>query len=299
MTSLPRQSSHSLRAVTLGLLWTSPWLIGATVFLLVPIALSVHYSLTDFSLLESPVFIGFENYRELGRDALFLKAVANTLVFAVASVVCSTLLSIIVAVLLEAPLRSAGLIRAIVFAPVLVPAVAACMSWLWLYNNEQGLINSILRTVGLPAPDWLGSTSLAMPALIIMSLWVIGSPVVIYSAALKGVPVSLYEAADLDGATGPRRLWHVTLPMISPAVLFNAVMSLIWSLQVFAPPLIMTKGGPDNSTLVYSVYVYLNAFFYSRMGYACAMAWIQVVATLVLTAGLMLAARRFVYYRGT
>lgn len=289
-----RQLPHLLR----GLAWISPWLIGFALFLLAPIAMSLYYSLTDDSLLEGPVFIGLENYRELLSDKLFATSLTNTITYAIASVIGSTILSIGIALLLEAPLRSAGLVRAIVFAPALVPIVASCMSWLWLFNNEQGLINQSLSLLDVQGPDWLGSRALAMPSLIIMSFWSIGSPIIIYSAALKGVPASLYEAAELDGVGPWRRFTNITLPMISPAVLFNAVMSLIWALQVFAPPLIMTKGGPDDSTLVYSVYVYLNAFFYGRMGYASAMAWIQVCFTLILTGGLLWLARRAVYYRG-
>ncbi|HLO39422.1 MAG TPA: sugar ABC transporter permease [Phycisphaerales bacterium] len=286
-----------LRESVHGLAWISPWLAGFIAFLLVPILLSFYYSLNDYSLLESPVFIGLENYRELTRDPLAARAVLNTVQYAIFSVAGTTLLSIAIAILLETPLRAAGLVRAIVFAPALVPIIASCMSWLWLFNNELGLINAALRLVHLPAPDWLGSTELAMPSLIIMSFWVIGSPVIIYSAALKDVPAALYEAADLDGVSTWGRFRHVTLPMISPAVLFNMVMSVIWSLQVFAPPLVMTKGGPANSTLVYSVYVYMNAFLYGRMGYACAMAWVQVIATLLLTGVLLFLARRLVYAR--
>lgn len=285
-------------AIVRGLAWVSPWLIGAVAFLAIPMALSLIYSFTDYSLLERPLFVGLENYRELMGDSIFGIAVGNTLLYAAASVVGTSILSIAIAVLLEAPLKLAGLVRAIVFAPALVPVVAGCMSWLWLYNNELGLINQALRSIGVPAPDWLGSTRLAMPSLVIMSFWVIGSPVVIYSAALRAVPETLYEAAELDGVGAWGRFRNVTLPLISPAVLFNTIMALIWSLQVFAPPLIMTKGGPDNSTQVYSVYVYMNAFFYGRMGYACAMAWLQVLATLGMTAGLMWLARRVVYYRG-
>ncbi len=294
----PARMSGSAAELRRGLLWISPWIVGTTAFLFIPVLLSLYYSLTDYSLLESPVFVGLDNYRELLHDRLFAAAVVNTFGYALASVIGTTILSIAAAMLLETPLRSAGLVRAIVFAPVLVPIVASCMSWLWLFNGESGLFHAALTLVGLPTPDWLGSKALAMPSLVVMSFWVIGSPVIIYSAALKGVPASLYEAADLDGVGGWGRFANVTLPMISPAVLFNAVMSVIWSLQVFAPPLIMTKGGPENSTLVYSVYVYLNAFFYGRMGYASAMAWVQVLATLALTGAMLWTARRYVYYRG-
>ena len=291
------QPGSEARAALRGMLWISPWLAGLILFFAVPIALSLYYSLTDYTLLEGPVFIGAGNYRELAGDALFLKAVGNTLYFAACSVVGSTLISIGLAVLLEKPIRGAGLVRAIVFLPTLVPIVSASVCFLWLYNGQYGLVNGVLAKMGIDGPDWLGQRALAMPALIVMSLWVVGSFVVIYGAALKDVPASLYEAADLDGVRGAGRFWHVTLPMISPAVMFNGLMSLIWSLQIFAPPQIMTRGGPENSTLVYSMYVYMNAFMYGRMGYASALAWIQILATLALTLLLLGFARRFVYYR--
>jgi multiple sugar transport system permease protein len=290
--------SAGSRNVGRGLLWISPWLVGFAAFMLVPVALSIRYSLTDYTLLEGPVWVGLDNYRELSGDRLFWAAVRNTLVFSVCSVVAGTALAIGLAVLLERPLRGAGLVRAIVFVPTLVPVVASCVCFLWMYNGQYGLLNNMLAAVGVQGPDWLGERALAMPAIIVMSLWVIGSPVVIYGAALKGVPATLYEAADLDGAGAVGRFRHVTLPSIAPAVLFNAIMSLIWSLQVFAPPQIMTRGGPEHSTLVYSMYVYQNAFQYGRMGYASALAWVQVVATLGLTIGFLLAARRLVHARG-
>jgi multiple sugar transport system permease protein len=284
-------------AIGRGLLWISPWLCGFALFLLAPIALSVYYSLTDYTLLEGPVWIGLDNYKELLHDRLFGTAVRNTLYFAVCSVAASTVLSVALAVLLEQPRRGAGLVRAIVFLPVLVPIVSACVCFLWLYNGRFGLINSALASLGIAGPDWLGDRLLAMPSIVIMSLWVIGSPVIIYAAALKEVPRSLYEAADLDGVRAMGRFWHVTLPMISPAVLFNGLMSLIWSMQVFAQPQIMTGGGPEHSTLVYSMYVYQNAFTYGRMGYASALAWVQILITLLMTVGLLVAARRLVHYR--
>ena len=293
-------------SVAYGALWISPWAIGFLVFMLAPALMSLYYSFTDYSLLETPVWVGWANFRELLGDTMFRTAVGNTLYFAFVSVVLGAMVSVGVAAMLEQRVRGASLVRAVVFLPTLVPVISACVCWGWLFNSELGLFNAVLRPLGPVLarvgveswpPNWLGSPRLAMPSFIFMSLWTIGSAAVIYSAALKGVPRSLYEAADLDGATGLRRFASVTLPMISPAVLFNGLMSLIWSLQVFAPPQIMTRGGPENSTLVYSMYVYMNAFIYGRMGYASALAWIQVIATLVLTLVLLGMARRVVYYR--
>lgn len=292
-----RASSGRGKALATGLIWISPWIIGFLLFMVVPAVMSLYYSLTDYTLLEGPVFVGLDNYRELLTDRLFATAIRNTLLFAAGSVVLSTALSVILAVLLEQRLRGAALVRAIVFVPTLVPVVSASVCWLWLYNAKFGLFNGVLSGVGIDGPDWLGRRDLALPSLVFMGLWVIGSPLMVCSAALKDVPGALYEAADLDGVTRTGRFFNVTLPMISPAVLFNALMSVIWSLQVFAPPQIMTNGGPENSTLMYSMYVYWNAFNYGRMGYASALAWVQMVVTLGLVGMVLGLARRFVYYR--
>ena len=179
-----------------------------------------------------------------------------------------------------------------------MPIVSASIGWMWLYNGQYGLLNSLLGSVGIRGPDWLGDVRWAMPSLILMGAWFVGSAVVICTAALREVPATIYEAAELDGMSARHRLVHVTLPMISPAILFNAVMSAIWGLQVFAIPLIMTKGGPRDSTLVYSMYVFRNAFEYGRMGYASALAWIQFLLAVLVTIFALWASRRFVHYRG-
>ena len=290
---------HERRERASGLLWISPWILGTLAFLVVPAGMSAYYSMTDYSLLEPPVYVGAENYVEIGRDVQFWTALRNTVAYAGACVVLGTVVSVLIAVLLEQRLRGSGLVRAIVFLPTLIPVVSASIGWLWLYNGQYGLFNSLLATIGVRGPNWLGDGRWAMASLVIMAMWVVGSAVVICTAALREVPVSLYEAADLDGMGVVARFRHVTLPLISPAVLFNAVMAAIWGLQVFAVPLIMTKGGPGDSTLVYSMYVFRNAFEYGRMGYASALAWIQFVLSVVVTAGALWAARRFVHYRGT
>lgn len=291
MTDATRQRLH-------GLLWISPWIIGTLLFLAIPVGMSAYYSLSDYSLIESPVYIGMENYKEMAHDAVFWKSLKNTGIYALGCVVLGTIVSVLIAVLLEQRLRGSGLVRAIIFLPTLIPIVSASIGWLWLYNGQYGLFNSLLAVIGIRGPDWLGDAQWAMPSLIIMAMWVVGSAVVICTAALREVPLSLYEAADLDGMSPIERFRHVTLPMISPAVMFNAVMAAIWGLQVFAVPLIMTKGGPHDSTLAYSMYVFRHAFEYGHMGYASALAWVQFLLAVIVTATALWLARKFVYYRG-
>lgn len=296
-------NAHARPARSAGLpqawLWVAPWLVGFVVFMLIPSAMSLYYSFTDYSLLEPPVGIGLANFAELWRDPLFWTAIRNTVYYASVSVLVGTVLALLVAVLLESHIRSrgVGIARAIIFLPTLVPLVAAALAWAFMYNPEAGLFNRALAVVGLRGPNWLGEARWAMPSLIIMGFWNIGTAMVVYSAALRDVPRSLYEAAAIDGVSRFGRFWHVSVPAISPAILFNIMISIIWSLQVFGAPQIMTEGGPDHSTYVYQLYIYESAFRYGRMGYASAMAWIQLLATLGI-AGLTLAlSRRLVHYR--
>ena len=286
--------SSRLKDLAVGLAWVSPWLVGCVVFMLGPIAMSVHYSFTDYALVDAPVWVGLDNYRELAGDRLFIIAMRNTFAYAAMAVIMGTVASVAIAVLLEQRLRGTSL----VFVPTLVPVVANCVVWLWLLNPEYGFVNRLFDAVGLSGPNWLGERVTALPTMAVMGLWVIGSPLLVCSAALKEVPASLYEAAELDGMGALRRFMHVTLPMISPAIFFNGLMSVIWSLQVLAPPMIMTRGGPDNATLTYSMYVYKTAFEFGRMGYASALAWVQILVTILLAAVVVVASRRFIHYRG-
>ncbi len=291
-------SSGSKGSTTLhGLLWISPWIVGFVLFMLAPMGVSLYYSLTDYSLLEPPISIGLDNYRELASDEVFWITLRNTGLYALFSVTLGTILTIGLAVMLNGKRRGVGLVRAVVFLPTLVPLVAAALAWTWMYNGEAGMINTLLARIGIDGPNWLGDRRWAMSALIIMSLWQVGGAVVICLAALQDVPQSLYQAVSIDGAGPLRRFWHVSLPMISPAVLFNVIIAIIWSLQVFAVPYIMTKGGPEDATRFYTQYLYENAFVYGRMGYASAMAWIQLLVVLVLTGITIRLSRRFVHYR--
>ncbi len=289
--------------VRTGLLWISPWVLGFALFLLTPLAMSVYYSLSDYPVLERPVFIGLGNYKRLLSDPTFWIVLKNTLIFSVIFVPASTVLALGLAALLNKELPGWKLARAIIVLPTLVPAAAAAMAWLWLLNTDAGLINRMLGPVlgvfNAAAPAWLQSRFWAMPAMMIVSLWQVGQSVLIYQAALREVPESLHEAAELDGLTGLRRFWHVTLPMISPVVLFNVVIGIIGAMQVFVFPFIMTNGGPGTATYFYSMYLYDNAFLFGpQMGYACAMAWVQMMLVGALTWLLFRMSRKNVHYRG-
>lgn len=292
-------------AEVVGLAWISPWLVGFLAFMLVPAGMSMYYSLTDFPLLESPLWIGADNYARLLTDPDFHLSLRNTVVYA--GVVIP--LSITVAVILAALLNTRGLrwkryFEAAIFIPTLMPLVAASMIWMWLFNGQYGLINALisrlLSPLGITGPNWLFETRTAMAAVVIIAVWGVGQAVILFVAALREVPEQLYEAADIDGMGPVRKFFHVTLPMISPMILFNTITLLIGAFQVFVVPFIIfqkDKGGPGRTAYFYTSYLYDNAFVYGQFGYACAMAWVQLLIILSLTGLLFLVSRRLVFYR--
>lgn len=267
-----------------GLLFAMPWLLGFLVFLAYPLISSLYYSFTSFSVLRSPRWIGLENYRELAGDEVFHLSLKNTLLFSAAAVPLATVAAILLALLLNTKVRGMAFYRTIFYLPSLVPMVALGVLWLWVFNGQYGLLNEGLKSVGVSGPPWLSDPAWSKWTLVIISIWGTGNAMVIYLAGLQDVPQSLYEAADLDGAKTWAKTRHVTLPMISPVILFNVIMGIIGSLQTFALPFVMFPGGqPARSTYFFAMYLYDNAFLYQRMGYASAMGWVMFLITLTLT----------------
>lgn len=293
-----------LRATLTGLLWISPWLIGFVAFMALPLGMSLYSGFTDDPLIEPALFTGLDNFRALVRDPVFRTVLWNTVVYAALSIPLSTLVALAVAALLTRQVKGVGFYRAAIFVPAVVPAVASAMIWFWLFNGELGLVNQgiaamgrLLGAAGLRGPAWLQERGWAMAALVIVSLWNVGQSAVIYLAAMQEVPRSLYEAASIDGAGPVRRWFSVTLPGVSPVILFNTITGVINTWQVFAVPYIMTEGGPDRSTLFYSMYLYNSAFVYQKMGYASAMAWVQFLIIMALTGLTFLVSRNFVHHK--
>jgi multiple sugar transport system permease protein len=281
-----------------GLAFLSPWLIGFCVFLLLPIGLSLYYSLCDYSLLQPPIFRGLSNYRQLVHDRLFWQVLKNSLLYAAMALPAGLVVSLALALLLNQKVPGQSVFRTIIFIPSLVPTIAAAALWLWLLNQKSGLINLLLGMIGIPGPGWLTSPRWVLPALALMSLWSVGNTVIIYLAGLQDVPRELYEAAELDGANAWRKFRHVTLPMISPVIFFNLVIAIIGVLQVFDAPYLMTAGGPNHASYFFTYYLYDCGFTYLKMGYASAMAWIQLLIVLVLTGLAFLSSRWWVFYQG-
>ena len=291
-------SSHARTNLRNGLLFCLPWLLGLTVFLIYPLCAAFYYSLCDYSVLLPPVFIGLDNYLDLAKDPLFWRSLGNTAYFATGSVSLGLLVSLSLALLLNSKVKGVGLYRTVFFLPSLMPVVAGSILWMWMYNGQSGLINTALRAVGVNGPAWLADPNWAKPAIVIMAVWGAGNAMVVYLAGLQDVPASLYEAALIDGAGFFQRLFHVTLPMISPVIYFNVVLSIISGFQAFTQAFIMTgsTGAPERSTLFYVLNLYNVGFQDLRMGYASAMAWVLFVLILLVTFVATKLSQRFVTY---
>jgi len=293
-----RRGGRERKNIVTGLLFISPWLLGFLIFTLYPVLASFYLSFTEYRVLAPPHWVGLANYQELIADTdFFWPSLANT-AFLLLEVPISLALGVGLAMLLNRKLKGMAIYRTIIYLPSIVPAVASSMLWLWVLNPENGLMNAGLRALHLPGPPWLSSPLWSKPAMILMDLWGVGGGMVIYLAALQGVPAQLYEAAALDGANAWHRLRYITLPSISPVIFFNLIMGVIGTFQYFTQTFVMTKGGPDNSTLFYALYLYQNAFEYFRMGTACAMAWILFFITLIPTVIVFKSSARWVYYEG-
>jgi multiple sugar transport system permease protein len=298
------------RNLTKGLLFISPWILGFLAFNLYPLIASIWFSLCDYSVLSEPVFLGAQNYVDLWNDPVFWKALRNTVIFAAVAIPLSTSLSIGLAVLLNQPIAGQGIYRTIFFLPSLVPAISLAILWQWMLNGPMGLVNNLIRpflniinaVVGshLQAPDWLNDPNFALGGLILTGLWGTGQAVVIYLAGLQEVPAELYEAAELDGTNAWQRFLHITLPMLSPVIFFNVLMSIIGALQTFAVPYILTGGGdgPGRSLLFLATYIYQNAFDYWNMGYASALALCLFVLIIGLSLVTVHYGEKKVHYSG-
>lgn len=284
------------RRLRLGLMFTSPWIIGFLVFTLYPFVMTLYYSFTNYNVAQAPRWIGLSNYQGLMHDHLFWVSVWNTAYYTVLEVPFSTVVAIGFAMLLNMKVKGLAFYRTALYLPTVVPLVAGSVLWLWLFNPSFGIVNDALGLLHIPGPGWMFSAVWAKPTFVFMGVWAVGAPMVIYLAALQGVPQEMYEVAALEGAGPWQRTRHVTLPMISPAILFNVVLALVAAAQFFTQAFVMTHGGPDNSTLFYSLYLYEQAFSFLHLGYASAMAWILFVIVIVITLLLFRFSNRWVYY---
>jgi multiple sugar transport system permease protein len=279
-----------------GYLFAAPWILGFLIWQLGPFLASMWFSLNRWDILTPMRFLGLANYSRMVNDALFWQSFTVTVTYIILSLPLQLALALLIAVVVNKEWPGMLFFRGVFFLPSVTAGVATAVLWRWLLNPEYGLINYFLSLVGIKGPLWLQSETWALPGLILMSLWGIGSTMLIYLAALQGVPAHLYEAAEIDGASLSRRFWHITLPIISPAILFTLIMGVIGSFQVFTQAYVMTNGGPRYATLFYVLYLYQEAFRALRMGYASALAWVLFIIIMVVTLLQFRAAGRWVYY---
>ncbi len=282
-----------------GLGFISPWILGFAIFGLYPLVASLYYSFCDYDILNEPALVGTLNYQEMVGDSVFWISVYNTAYFALFSIPLGLISALLIAVLLNQKVMGRSAFRTVFFLPSIVPLVGVAMIWLWIFNGDLGLINYALGLIGIPGPGWLTDEQWVKPTLVLSGVWQVGGTIVIFLAALQDVPRSLYESADIDGASPRVQLLHITVPMISPAIYFNLVLGIIGALQEFIRPYIMLDGGgPNRSALFYAVNLYDNAFQYLNMGYACALAWALFIVIVLLTWGVTVLSRKHVHYGG-
>ena len=283
----------------IGLGFCAPLIVGLCAMTVYPVASSFWFSLSDYPIFDPPQWCGLSNYGELVTDPRLWLSVWNTACYGALAVPLGMVVGLLLALLLNLKVRGMAFYRTMFFLPSIVPLIATCVLWNQILNPQFGLLNEALRFAGLPerwVPGWLVDEFWAKPALVLMSVWGCGGGMILYLAALQDVPRELYESAAIDGANAWHRLVHITLPMISPVLLFTLVMGLIGSAQYFAQAYVMTGGGPWDSTLFYALNLFNTAFTEYRLGYASAMAWVMFAIILLLTLTVMKLSSRFVYY---
>jgi multiple sugar transport system permease protein len=299
----PRPRAQRRSEALRGYLFILPWLAGFVIFTAGPILAGVYYSFTNYPITKSPTWAGLANYIQIVGDPEVGKSLFNTVYFTVLFVPLGVALALALALLLNQNVRWMPLFRTAFYMPNIVPVVASAALWLWLLQPRFGLINVGLRFLGIIGPDWLVNAAWTKPSLILMSLWTVGGGMVIFLAGLQGVPQHLYEAAEIDGAGRWMKFWNVTWPMLSPTTFFITILTVISSFQIFTQAYILGNqgeyaavGGPLDSLLFYVLYIYVNGFYYFKMGYASALAWVLFLIVLAFTIIQFGVAGRWVYY---
>lgn len=295
--STPLQAKKALW----GYLFLLPWILGLLIFWIGPILTSFYLSFTAYDVITDPRWVGLENYQQaFFKDDLFWPSLARTFQFSLVFVPLALTGSLALALLLNRGMAGTNVYRTLFFMPHLIPTVALALLWTWLFHPTVGPINAVFSAVNLPGPGWLQSKEWALPSVILISLWANwgGNAMMIFLAGLQGVPQELIDAAQIDGAGTWSKFRHITMPMISPTILFNLILGIIGSLQVFSLAFIATKGGPAFATWFFALHIYRNAFEYFKMGYASSLAWIFVVVLLIFTYIQLNLSRRWVYYGG-
>lgn len=279
-----------------GYIAISPWILGFVFFVGGPIIASIGISFTEWNLIEPAKYIGVANYVELIHDPLVWKALQVTSIYTFSAVPLGIILGFLLALLLNQKIILLAVWRTIFYLPAVVSGVAVATVWIWVLQPDFGVLNTLLREIGIEGPNWLFSQVWVIPSLVLMSLWGVGGGLIIYLSGLQGIPTEMYEAAQIDGANALRRMFSITIPMMTPILFMQLVTGLIGSFQVFTSAYIMTKGGPGNASLFYVLYLYRNAFEYFRMGYASALSWVLTLVIILVTLLVFWSAKFWVFY---
>lgn len=279
-----------------GWLFTLPQLIGILVFSLIPIGAAFYLSFTKYSALDDPVFVGLSNYVSIFQDEAMYKALFNTIYYTVLTVPVGIILSLLLAIALN-NIRAKLVYRTIFFMPYVTSSVSIALIWMWIFNGDFGILNQALAWFGINGPNWLTNKHTVMPAIALMSIWWgMGYNMILFLAGLQGIPSVYYEAAEIDGADGFKKFWHITIPLLSPTTFFITIMAIIKSFQVFDQTYIMTEGGPAKASLSLVLYIYQNAFEYFKMGTATTIAMILLVLVIIITAIQFWGSKHWVHY---
>jgi multiple sugar transport system permease protein len=289
-------SAIERRNFRLGLLFISPWIVGFLAFLIYPILSSLYYSFTDYSGFGEAEWIGLSNYSRMISDDLFWKSLGNTLYYTALAVPIGVVVAIVLALAMNQPLREVAVYRAALYLPSVLPIFALAFIFIWILNPRFGLVNHILNFFGVESIDWLGDPTWAKLSIVFLAQLGAGQYALVFLTSMRAIPTDLYDAAMIDGAGGWKRLRNITVPLITPIILYDIIVGISLGLQVFTPAYVMTAGGPDNSTLFYVLYLYRQAFRYGDMGYASAMGWILLLISLVLALAVFRTSRRWVHY---
>jgi multiple sugar transport system permease protein len=284
------------RRLLTGLLFISPWLVGFLVFLVYPLLANFQMGMTDYSGFGDATWIGLKNYQELLADPLFWESIYNTLFYTVLAVPLGVVVAILIAIAMNQKVREIPIYRALIYLPSIAPTFALSMMMIWLMNPRYGLVNYFLSFFGVPGINWLGDPHWSKIAIILLAQLGAGPIGLIFLAAMRAIPTTVYDAASLDGASSWKKFWHITIPLITPAILYDIIIGIGLGLQIFVPAYIMTQGGPLNSTTFIALYIYNSAFKYSRFGFAAAMSGILFLINALLAITIFRSSKLWVNY---
>ncbi len=296
MQTKQKRVSQSVKNGRWGYLFISPWIFGFIVLTAGPMIASLYLSLTRYDGRNMPEFIGFKNFVTMVHDKWVWNSLGITFKFAILAIPIGIVFGFLLAYMLNMKIKGMKLWRTLYYLPSLISGVVIAMLWRGLFDDQYGMINFLLREIGINAPKWLLDPKYTLYCFLFLSVWGCGGGMIIYLSGLQAIPTELYEAAELDGCNKAQQLWHVTIPQMTPILFYELIMGIIGAFQYFAEPMVLTKGGPAHSTEFFNLYLYNNAFKYQNMGFASALAWILFVIILLLTLLVFKSSDMWVFY---